>query len=829
MARVTIEDVTIEDVPNGAHPPPREGNRQVNNRPPSVLGLALQLAGPGTADALAERLWPETVAALSERLRVPESAVETLTGWEERGLWHASTDDVGEFLLRAAATGDPEIARVLYIERHRRVPEFLSAILAAADPTDPRWYAAGGLVPTVLENPGGLELEPALHGPFPELVEHAVLHLGRELPLPVVLDACLHLARLAGAPAIGNLAKSIAATADELAHPGLAELLRSAAAAPDPGSFLQERRPAGEWTDPAHAHALLRVRMEERDVEQPAGLGWELILREHDRRPFGGKRVPSENRHANPLVHLVGWEGCPDELIGECLPNSSWAVLHAGARMSFEEVARMWTGKGPDGRIVRHGVLTGHLDRVLGELTPARDVLDALPYDHEPTREAVAALVAPLGADPVNWLTFYARMGRTDGTAPELIADAASADSPKKRTATWPRPLEAVFPVTVPGDSRAVFLNVLQCAPEAVQIAVVPHLDARAVQHFLVYGDPAPAVREALVATHGVPALASYASSRKLPDATLEYLLDLDEPAVDANLFAHCHIDQRERERMLAGRLRGGGTRPAVPGELLDALDEVNLGHYRHWLIAGLESGDLGVARKIVGRLRFAIPAARLRLLTAVWERGGPDAVREILAMDRLPVTLRRQTEKLLDAPDGLERLRDRLAAEEDPAKLLAHPPSRLVGDGVPLPWAALMEAQRTGRLADHLPAALAELADCPREIRLAALRSTPPAHPRGFYDRGNWVWRTLASGALAPEDLLAHAAPAQAALHHLVEAATGSSATDRQALRARVTALTDAHLGGNADAWAVCLQLLPTFAGTLTELISTAGAVARV
>lgn len=182
---------------------------------------------------------------------------------------------------------------------------------------------------------------------------------------------------------------------------------------------------------------------------------------------------------------------------------------------------------------------------------------------------------------------------------------------------------------------------------------------------------------------------------------------------MDANLFFHCRIDQQERVRMLAGRLRGGGTRP-VPDELLHVLRETNLGHYRHWLIAGLDSGDLGVARTLIGRLKLRIPAARLRLLVAVWQRGGPDAVREILALDRLPVTLRRQTEKLLDLPDGLDRLRARLAAEEDPEKLLeflnkapgydGSQPHKLTGDGIPLPWPELIVAYRSGSLTPAWP-----------------------------------------------------------------------------------------------------------------------------
>jgi hypothetical protein len=45
----------------------------------------------------------------------------------------------------------------------------------------------------------------------------------------------------------------------------------------------------------------------------------------------------------------------------------------------------------------------------------------------------------------------------------------------------------------------------------------------------------------------------------------------------------------------------------------------------------------------------------------------------------------------------------------------------------------------------------------------------------------------------------------------------------------ATLAPLVRAELGANADAWAVLAQLLPTFAGTVPELVVTSGAVARV
>lgn len=191
--------------------------------------------------------------------------------------------------------------------------------------------------------------------------------------------------------------------------------------------------------------------------------------------------------------------------------------------------------------VLERGIGSGRysVDRVLAEVGPAVDVLDSLPYDHAPTRKAAAGLIAWLGKDPVNWLTCYARMGRARGSVAELIVDVTSPNSRRKRCTSWPWPQEAKFPVGHPRNSRAAFLAMFRCATEEVQKAVVPHLDARAVQHLLVFGEPSPAVRDAVVAVHGLPAQAAMAASHHLSKEQVDYLLDLDEPTVDAQLFHH--------------------------------------------------------------------------------------------------------------------------------------------------------------------------------------------------------------------------------------------------------------------------------------------------
>ncbi|MFF4695585.1 hypothetical protein [Streptomyces chattanoogensis] len=811
-----------------------------------ALRLALSLADPAAADALAERLRPELLAALAYRFGLPEEAVERLVGAEPARMRAALTADPEEWLIRAAELGDPTVGRALWEARYRPgwdIPvsardRLLPVILSAADPRDERWYEDGGLVEAIEDEADAPTLFFALTSTFPRLIGYATAMLGPYLPPPVMLDAAAAVAELTGGNGVASFVRGIETIPElgDLGHPWFLDVLRQAADAPDPVAFLRERRPAGEWTDPAHVRALLALRSGNGPTARPDGLDWELIRREHERLPFGQEtgRTP-DFRVGSRLLRLVRWEGCPADLVMDGFREAPEDTARS-AELPFEALtmpstANRWRlladALGPG---IRAGRLSA--ERVLAEVTPAEAVLVSLPYDHEPTRKALADLLGRLGTDPVNWLTCYARIGRTDGSVADLIADACSTDTRRTRRTSWPRPSAAQFPASPPENTRPAFLAMFQCASEEAQIAVVPHFDARAVQHLLIYGDPPPAVREAVVAAHGVPAQVAMAAAHGLGDEKLEYLLDLDEPAVDALLFHDPDLDPSERKRMLAGRLRGGGIRP-VPGELLAVLDDLSVSHDRDWLLAGLESGDLGVARRIVDRVRLHVPASRLRLLAAVWERGGPDAVREILAMDRLPVTLRRRTEKLLDAPDGLERLRDRLAEEESPAKLLAYlsrsalhaeeQVHRLLGEGLEPPWSALAAAQKAGTLPAGLLGPLVELPDCPRELLLAAL--TSPAVPAI-----DWIHDAVKGGKLTPTDILTLKAPARDALDPLRRYGdSGPDAAARQPVRERAAALAREHLAADAEAWAVCLQLLPTFAGTLPELLATAGAVTRV
>lgn len=312
-------------------------DHQVTNSSTTALRLALRLADPDTADALAERLRRELLAAASERFGLPEEMVAALIGPGGAALRAATAVDAEAFLLRAAGTGDPLIARALWEARYRPVaqqrprrardvPGLLAAVLEAADPADPRWYDEDGLVPLLQEEATGVELAPALTGPFPELISYALVRLAPHLPLPAVLDAALALVRLAGGAGLTAFVRAVEGSADiDLGHPELLDLLRSAAAAADPESFLSERRPAGEWTDPAALRALLMLRDGNAPAEKPDGLDWELVRREHARLPFGAETHRGRGyQRGNRLLRLISWAGCPQDLVMESSGTRWW-------------------------------------------------------------------------------------------------------------------------------------------------------------------------------------------------------------------------------------------------------------------------------------------------------------------------------------------------------------------------------------------------------------------------------------------------------------------------------------------------------------------------
>ncbi|UGQ10363.1 hypothetical protein LO772_26385 [Yinghuangia sp. ASG 101] len=791
------------------------------------LATALRLAGPDVAAALVGRFRTELIPTLAEFANLPAETVEKVLaagGFDVAAClaeWPDGTH-LEDLLLRAVRLGDPAASADIHARRGQfSVPGLAAAVSAhVADPSAEGWYARHGLVDQLRaefrDDPAA-----AARSRFAALVYTAAVDSCAVAPFAVAVDLCVAVADRGTADDLRALAK------EDLGHPELAAMLTRAADAPSPSAHLADLRPPEEWVDPEAVRAFMGVRTAR--GRRPEGaptppLDWELIRREHERAPLG----------EDGLAWLTAWDDCPEDLVRDALRGHPASVVRTAARITEAIVLapELEDRPGEFARAMVRGLTEGTLaaDRVFAEGRSAARTLAALP-DTPAVEAALRDLFAPLGDDPHRWLTLYARLPRCTGPARELVAEVVANAKPVER---WPRPLDAVFPATAPENTRALFLRLVAAMPDAVGIALAPYLDARAVQHLLVFHTVADAVRDAVVAAHGVPALVAYAAHYGLADAEVRWLLDHDEPAVNALLFAHARLDDAERVRILSGVRRDGG-HERVGREVLDVLDGIHPGRHRARLTAGIAGGDPGVAEVIVRRLRITTDSGRLRLLAAVWGAYGPDAVRPLLDPRRLTAAIVTTVTGLLDAPDGLERLRAASAAADEPRRVVAYlerktadAESRLRRarqEGMPLPWPELTAAARDARLPADMIMALFHEPGCPREFGLAALEAHVALD--GLVVRHTVEWRhvLLDEGVLTPEDMLRHVTRPSRFLPMLVRGPRGRRTDEVAEPCGEARALTAGLLGDDTDAWAVAIRMFADFAGTLPELLATARA----
>lgn len=799
------------------------------------LVTALRLARPDVAAALVGRFRGEVEGVVADQAGLAVEAVRRVLdagsaeagGFDVVGYLREGPDGgphTTDLFLRAARLGDPATAANLYRRRERLDPAVTAAVLAnVADPLDDEWYVRYGLVDQ-LRMEAKFDPVAAARLPFAALVYTAAADRCAHVPYAVAVDLCVAVADRGTPKDLRALAK------EDLGHDGLAALLVQAARSPKPSAFLADERPPEEWTDPAAVRAYVRVRtaggrMPEVDEHPP--LDWDLVRKDHARSPLGG----------DSLACLSAWEDCPDDLLAEGLRRNAPYVVRMASHLPFDVVHSAELERWPSqfAHALRRGVAEGWmpLDRILTEGRSAHRMLTAI-VGAPGVRDALTEVFAPLGEDPSLWLTLYAKLPRFAGSTTELIAEVLTA---KKRTTKWPRPLAAALPATEPENTRALFLDLIRKMPDTLTIALAPHLDARAVQHLLVFHTLPDAVRDALVAAHGTAALAAYAATHRITEDEVDWLLDHDEPSVDAMVFAHARLTHAERVRILSG-IRRDGARVRVAEEVLDVLEDVNLGHHRAHVTAGIAGGDPGVAKVILRRLRLGTPGGRLRLIVGVWERYGPDTVRELLDPERLTAGTVKAVNEALDAPDGtgLDRLRAQLAAEDDPERIVARlaksprDPAELVRrfeqEGTQLPWPELLVAARDDRLSTSVIAALAENPGCPRDFALETLaafaRRGDPTGRRSV----NWRDRLLRNSTMTPEDLLRQGLRPASYLDLITRRPGPESRAGTVAEPcAEARELTGAFLGDDPEAWTVAIRLFREFSGTLPELLATAQA----
>ncbi|MEO3751416.1 hypothetical protein [Streptomyces sp. B6B3] len=781
---------------------------------PHNLSLAFHLAPPAVVPALVGRLREDTRRLAGSGEPLPSRLVELFVAADDRELLEAVAGSRSErtFTLgrrqprvfrRLAAAGDPRLGPLLYAPSltYRGLDEIRAAVLAGAarNPDAPGWREPGGLVPTLLDPTFGsgmyaASLRPALAGPFPELIRHALAR-SPYLGMAHQLSACRAMLAFGGRERLAELAGLPELRAE------VAGVVRRAVDARDASAALADDATVAAW------------------IAEASATDWDAALAGHRR----GELTVAE------LLKLRDLTGCPEELataaVRERLLGHRWNTVK-----SIHELRDA----------LEQGIEEGWCpaERALAEVRTAQWAVNGLFYQWtvDPYRAkyrrmtervgpAVADLVAPLGADVAAWRALFTLLPRFTGSATELVA-AAVDQAPEHRGEDWPSDLTALFPARWAEASplhparatpdHVAFQFLLRHATDDVQCAVLPHVDDRTAQQMLIYHVHAPKVWDHVTRERGRQALVAMAASRGPERDATDFLLGHDDPDVNATLYHHGWLSPAARRAVMAGRPHGAGRTERVPLSemMVDHFSRLNAFWDRHHLGPLCESGHPELVRMLLGRLRVHTPTAQFRLLLRLWERRGPEAVRDLLAETTFPGR-RGRTHPL---PRKLHTLAQRALAAGTPEAGLAllrrldeeawSPAGRaayLRASGsrsekrarealehlteetaLPVPWEALLEAHRADPLPDSLLAVLVETSGCPLALCVAALHDLRPA-PR---------------------------------------AVTALATTRRPDVLRAARALTARHLGNDVEAWARALTLLPEFDGTIPELLTTATVV---
>lgn len=130
--------------------------------------------------------------------------------------------------------------------------------------------------------------------------------------------------------------------------------------------------------------------------------------------------------------------------------------------------------------------------------------------------------------------------------------------------------------------------------------------------------------------------------------------------------------------------------------------------------------------------------------------------------------------------------------------------------------WDTVAEADREQALPGYTRWALTERIDCPPQVRAQ------------FGSHAKFTNRLRDAGIVELREYVERSRPPQRMLE-VLEAGAQLFPQRAGEAAALLAPLVRAELGADPDAWAVLAQLLPTFAGTLPELVRTCGAVAHV
>lgn len=680
-----------------------------------------------------------------------------------------------------------------------------------------------------------------------ELVEHALRTCGRALTtaeqLRGVLGLFSHPDRLRAllAPAAGPSAL----------HPGVADLARSAL---DTDGDTNGDTDTDTDTDTDVGGDRLRAALAA--AEGPEGMvaglrageaepawrrtvDWDAIVTAHQSAPLPESAVRILAAHPDcPEQLLVDLYRTHPAVVVEVAPPCQ-ALLRVAARTpGHPELLRIAADLGssrdcrnsPEDHLGSSGDHADLSALVLDTVAPARTAAKAL-LELGPTAPLRVLLHRRLGADPRRWAALRTSLSRYKGTLADLLAGVSDG--------TVPEPAQVT-----PGALTKPYRFLLYAADPDDLRGLLPHLPDELLHALLGKGSlPAHAVDTALAASD--PRVrAAIGGNIALGIRDLRRLTERDEPTVNAAVYRNQKATLSLRRAIASGVPRTPGRTELVPldAELRTELLAVKDRFRRSPLIT---SGDPELVVHSWGPGGWwASDGARHFSVARVWERGGPDAVRRLLALvpDADPSSIPAKAAAALEHPDGLEWFRDGLALYEDPEALprvFAAPRGRnatrrlmreIVHEPYVYDFPRLIAAHREHTFEPEPVEELLRHEDVDEAIRqaLTTRAGTPESEPIGrlratSYDADlhGWFVETVEQGLLGPERLVDTARPATAALRYLAHDTVGVRA------RRHAVDLVREHLAGHPEAWAIALNLAGTFAGTLAELITTAASVA--
>ncbi|UGQ08999.1 hypothetical protein LO772_18675 [Yinghuangia sp. ASG 101] len=394
-----------------------------------------------------------------------------------------------------------------------------------------------------------------------------------------------------------------------------------------------------------------------------------------------------------------------------------------------------------------------------------------------PDRDAADALLRPLlartvGADPGAWARLAASLGAAatpltallDGIA-DMRGDAPAAPGPR---------------IEPPGKARPALLFLIRRLPAADIRTLLPHLDAR-TKDDLIQGD-APIPADLLELAHDTGdrvLLGKVAAHQHLRDEQAQRVRTYDDIELDRRLvWNRAGLTAALRGEILAGIRPGGGPRRGVDEEMRRRVVE-SPDHLEPKTLA-LCGDPMLVCLALAKRPRLR----RIDLIDVVlslWERVGPEAAAGVVTSvpDAFPAQVRKVVDAALAAGSTAGLTASRARWDRGGGKKESDEPA---------PEWSVEPARRL------------------REYGLTV---------------GTDAWYR----SLPARDIVRWGRPAVRALDALpVLCADGRARDVRAALAGQVRDV----LGSEPDAWAVFVQLLPEFVGTLPELAELCAAAAH-